>query len=211
MNSNETTTLKTSSTRAQIRVDIRALRQQLTKSDQQHASSAISEKLAKHSHIIKANSIAVYLANDGELDLVDFIDWCWQQNKQVYLPVIHPFCKGHLLFLHYQPTTKLVSNKYGIFEPKLNVANVLPVNQLDVLITPLVAFDSQGDRIGMGGGFYDRTLANWHQQTKLQTRLQQLEAKQIKPFPIGVAHHCQKIAKVPVEHWDIRLPEILTP
>ncbi|WNC73249.1 5-formyltetrahydrofolate cyclo-ligase [Thalassotalea psychrophila] len=198
--------------RAQIRADIRRLRQQLTKLEQQQASAAISAKLSLHPQVVAADSIAVYLANDGELDLVDFIQWCWQQNKQVYLPVIHPFCKGNLLFLHYLPSTPLVNNKYGISEPKLNVGNVLPVAQLDVLITPLVAFDSTGNRIGMGGGFYDRTLATWHKlfiQQPKQSNKQ--HSKQIKPFPLGVAHTCQKIAEVPVEHWDIPLAEILSP
>ncbi|WOH39260.1 5-formyltetrahydrofolate cyclo-ligase [Thalassotalea fonticola] len=194
-------------TRAQIRADIRGLRQQLTKQQQQQASTAIADSLSQHPQLIAANTVAVYLANDGELDLSNFIDWCWQQNKQVYLPVIHPFCKGHLLFLHYQPNTKLIANKYGIAEPKLNVSKVLPLNQLDVLISPLVAFDDQGNRIGMGGGFYDRTLANWHKQTQQLL----IQPTQIKPFPIGVAHNCQKIIQVPIEHWDIPLPEILTP
>lgn len=211
MSSNEITTLKTSTTqtktRARIRVDIRGLRQQLSKQEQQQASSAIADKLSQHPQIIAANSVAVYLANDGELDLCNFIQWCWDNNKRVYLPVLHPFCKGHLLFLHYQSNTKLVANKYGISEPKLNVGNVLPLNQLDVLISPLVAFDDQGNRIGMGGGFYDRTLANWHKQIKQQL----IQPTQVKPFPIGVAHNCQQISKVPVEHWDIPLPEILTP
>ena len=57
--------------------------------------------------------------NVEELNLDDFVQWCWQQGKHVYLPVIHPFSKGHLLFLHYQPDTELVDNKYQIKEPKL--------------------------------------------------------------------------------------------
>lgn len=52
-------------------------------------------------------------------------------------------------------------NKFGILEPKLNVRNVLPVSHLDLIFTPLVAFDKDGNRLGMGGGFYDRTLQNW--------------------------------------------------
>ena len=55
----------------------------------------------------------------------------------------------------------MLKNKFGIWEPKLNVQNVLPLDELDILFTPLVAFDKQGNRLGMGGGFYDRTLQNW--------------------------------------------------
>ena len=52
----------------------------------------------------------------------------------------------------------MLKNKFGIWEPKLNVQNVLPLKELDILFTPLVAFDKQGNRLGMGGGFYDRTF-----------------------------------------------------
>ena len=74
--------------------------------------------------------------------------------------------------------------------------DVLPLSQLDVLVTPLVAFDESGQRLGMGGGFYDRTLQNW-QQHGLQ--------------PVGYAHDCQAVEKLPVEKWDIPLPAVVTP
>lgn len=61
---------------------------------------------------------------------------------------------------------------------------------------PLVAFDEYGQRLGMGGGFYDRTLQNW-QHYKMQ--------------PVGYAHDCQLVEKLPVEEWDIPLPAVVTP
>ena len=70
---------------------------------------------------------------------------------KVYLPVLHPFSRGNLLFLHYHPHSELVVNRLKITEPKLDVRDVLPLSELDVLITPLVAFDEQGQRLGMGG------------------------------------------------------------
>lgn len=92
----------------------------------------------------------------------------------------------------------LVPNRYGILEPRLNVLDVLPANQLDVICTPLVAFDGSGQRLGMGGGYYDRTLAPWYQSGN--------GAK-----PVGIAHDCQRVETLPVEAWDVPLPEILTP
>lgn len=77
------------------------------------------------------------------------------------MPVLHPFSPGNLLFLAFQKDTPMHYNKFGILEPKLNVRNVLPVSHLDLIFTPLVAFDKDGNRLGMGGGFYDRTLQNW--------------------------------------------------
>ncbi|SUG45908.1 putative ligase [Salmonella enterica subsp. arizonae] len=87
-------------------------------------------------------------------------------------------------FLHYHPHSELVTNRLKIQEPKLDVRDVLPLSQLDVLVTPLVAFDEDGQRLGMGGGFYDRTLQNWpsHGLT-----------------PVGYAHDCQRVEKLPVE------------
>ncbi len=67
--------------------------------------------------------------------------------------MLHPFSRGNLLFLHYHPHSELVVNRLKITEPKLDVRDVLPLSELDVLITPLVAFDEQGQRPGMGGGF----------------------------------------------------------
>jgi 5-formyltetrahydrofolate cyclo-ligase len=116
---------------------------------------------------------------------------------------VHPFSKGHLLFLSYDNNSSMVVNQYNIEEPKLDVRHIKPIQQLDMILTPLVAFDSTGARIGMGGGYYDRTLANWHKQA-LQNNTKKLTV-------IGIAHDCQQIAKVPSETWDIPLPKIITP
>ncbi|NRA82256.1 MAG: 5-formyltetrahydrofolate cyclo-ligase [Gammaproteobacteria bacterium] len=187
----------TLSPRQQIRQQVRLLRNQLTSSQQQQSAQQLVEQVAHHPRVATAKNIALYLANDGELNPIELIKHLWQQGKNVYLPVLHPFNKGHLLFLRYQPDTKMVLNKYGISEPKLNVTLVCPVNQLDIIFTPLVAFDSQGNRMGMGGGYYDRTLANW--QTNKT------------PYPIGLAHDCQLVEQLPVQAWDIPLAQIITP
>ena len=192
--------------RAEIRKTIRSKRQSLSSKQQQQAAIGLLSQLTRQPKIQRANKIAIYLSNDGELDTHLFIEWCWQQNKQLYLPVIHPFCHGNLLFLRYSPNTTMVKNAFDINEPKLNVTQVCPVNALDIIFTPLVAFDKTGARLGMGGGFYDRTLASWHQQTRLHAT-----DLPIKPHPIGLAHDCQQVDKIPNEHWDIPIPEILTP
>jgi len=182
--------------RATLRKTIRTRRKELSKDIQQQASKLLVERLSNHQKIQSSQTIALYLTNDGELDPMLFIEWCWQQGKQIYLPVIHPFCAGHLLFLLFEDSSVMVKNNFGIFEPKLEVKKVCPLEQLDVLCTPLVAFDNSGARLGMGGGFYDRTLANW---------------QQYQVYPIGLAHDCQQVDAIPVEHWDIPLPEIITP
>lgn len=182
--------------RQAIRQLIRQRRRELTPDQQRFAAEKIAERVVAHAHIKAAHSIAVFLSFDGELDTGPLIEQLWTLGKRVYLPVLHPFSPGHLLFLRYAPETPLVRNRFNILEPRLDVRQVLPLGELDVVLTPLVAFDHTGQRLGMGGGFYDRTLQNWQSDG---------------PYPIGLAHDCQQVEHLPTEHWDIPLPEILTP
>ncbi|MFZ1873095.1 MAG: 5-formyltetrahydrofolate cyclo-ligase [Chania sp.] len=182
--------------RQTLRNEIRQRRRALTPAQQHDFALQIAARLAQHPRIQAAHRIAVFLSFDGELDTRPLIEQLWQQGKQVYLPVLHPFSPGNLLFLRYTPNTPLVRNCFNILEPALDVRHVLPVLQLDVVLTPLVAFDAVGQRLGMGGGFYDRTLQNWQHGG---------------PYPMGLAHDCQRVEQLPVEHWDIPLPEIVTP
>jgi 5-formyltetrahydrofolate cyclo-ligase len=126
------------------------------------------------------------------------IHWLWAQQKEVYLPVLHPFTPGHLLFLRYTATSPMTRNRYGIAEPELDMSQVVPHSTLDLICTPLVAFDAGGNRLGMGGGYYDRTLACWHEH-------------RLGPKPLGIAHDCQQVETVPQEEWDVPLPQIITP
>ncbi|RBP61959.1 5-formyltetrahydrofolate cyclo-ligase [Brenneria salicis ATCC 15712 = DSM 30166] len=182
--------------RQQIRQDVRQRRRQLTPDQQALFAEQAMDQVCRHPKITQADSIAAFLSFDGELDTQPLIQQLWRQSKRVYLPVLHPFSAGHLLFLRYMPDSELVLNRLKILEPRLDVRQVLPLRRLDVLLTPLVAFDSQGQRLGMGGGFYDRTLQDWSRQG---------------PYPIGLAHDCQLVDCLPTEPWDIPLPEIITP
>ena len=184
--------------RQQIRQVIRSRRQQISPEQQTSASQILIEQFKQHPLISRAERIALYLATDGELDTSPVIEWCWQQHIAVCLPVLHPFSKGHQLFLHFTADSPMSTNRFGIIEPQLNCQQIVPLSSIDIICTPLVAFDQQGNRLGMGGGFYDRTLTQWHHQ-------------RLGPYPIGLAHDCQEVDSVPTEHWDVPLPEILTP
>ncbi|WP_298940713.1 5-formyltetrahydrofolate cyclo-ligase [uncultured Psychromonas sp.] len=209
-----------------IRQQVRAARNALLPEQQQQASSQLLTYLVKHPKVQQAQHISVTLAHDGEIDLHNFIEWCWQQKKQVYLPVVHPTNVGELLFLAYQENTIMIKNRYGIKEPRLDIIvdhidadnedhdnestststsksltsylHTCSPENLDIVFTPLVAFDQQGNRIGMGGGYYDRLLAPWF-------------SDKIGPYPIGVAHNCQCVDLLPIQEWDVPLPEIMTP
>ena len=180
--------------RNQLRQQIRKTRANLTALQQQQAEDSITQQALALIEERNAQHIALYVSFDGEISTDKLIKTLWAQDKHVYLPVLHPFNPNHLLFLRYLPDTPMLKNKFGIWEPKLNVQNVLPLDELDILFTPLVAFDKQGNRLGMGGGFYDRTLQNWQNSSFI---------------PVGLAHQCQQVEQLPTEAWDVPLHRIL--
>ncbi len=184
--------------RHQLRQSIRRARQQLSPLEQQSAAETLVKVVLASPEVQRADSIALYLSNDGELDTLPLIHALWQQGKQVALPVLHLFTAGHLLFQRFSADTPLRPNKYGIAEPVPNIQQLMLLSQLDLICLPLVAFDDAGHRLGMGGGFYDRTLANL---AKLPTA----------PQLVGLAHDCQQVNAVPIEAWDVPLPIIATP
>jgi len=184
------------STRQQLRQQIRLRRKSLTHEQQTQAAQQAAARMMGFAPVVEAQTVAAFLSFDGELDTRPLIEGLWRAGKKVYLPVLHPFSAGNLLFLRYFPDSDLVLNHFKIHEPALDVRHVLPLNKLDVLITPLVAFDTTGQRLGMGGGFYDRTLQNWRAHGL---------------FPVGYAHDCQQVDALPVEEWDIPLPAVITP
>ena len=180
--------------RNQLRQQIRKTRANLTALQQQQAEDSITQQALALIEERNAQHIALYVSFDGEISTEKLIKTLWAQDKHVYLPVLHPFNPNHLLFLRYLPDTPMLKNKFGIWEPKFNVQNVLPLDELDILFTPLVAFDKQGNRLGMGGGFYDRTLQNWQNSSFI---------------PVGLAHQCQQVEQLPTEAWDVPLHQIL--
>lgn len=183
----------------QLRRHIRTCRKQLTQFQQDDAATQLAERLLQQVKQYHAKRVALFLSMDGEINTGPAIDALWQMDIAVYLPVIHPFNHKTLLFIRYQPDTPLNRSHLGMLEPQLNCQQVCPLDQLDILFTPLVAFDAKGNRLGMGGGFYDRTLAGHYQHQRSQ------------PQVFGLAHDCQQVDSIPVEPWDIPLAQIITP
>ncbi|WP_340677536.1 5-formyltetrahydrofolate cyclo-ligase [Paraglaciecola sp.] len=181
-----------------LRRQFRALRQQLTDAQQEQAAHALLTKCLNAPAVCAANTIACYLTNDGEINPKYLIEWCWQQHKSVLLPILHPTLPGHLVFIEYQSNSLMIKNKYGIPEPEYMAEKVVTLSNIDIIFTPLVAFDSTGNRLGMGGGYYDRTLASLSHQP---------HATQV----LGLAHDCQQAATLPIQSWDIPLHGIITP
>lgn len=187
------------SLRNTLRRDFRLRRNNMTRQEQNSSAIKLLAKLKSCTWLNEAKKVALYMTNDGELDTQALITHYWQQDARIYLPVLHPFAHGHLLFLEYTEATPMRANHYGILEPQLDCSKICPAAQLDVLFTPLVAFDEDGNRLGMGGGFYDRTLLGLSNNSTTQTKI------------VGLAHEHQKTQDLPKQAWDIPLPYILTP
>lgn len=142
-----------------------------------------------------SQNIACYFAQDKEFDCTPFINAVWQANKQCYLPVLSSQNKNHLEFVSYHKNDTLRLNRYNILEPQ-KAEHFHPEN-LDLVLIPLVGFDLNGHRLGMGGGYYDRTF-NFLK-----------EKKYAKPYLLGLAYALQQ-AEIPHDAWDISLDGVLT-
>ena len=106
-----------------------------------------------------------------------------------------------LLFSIYNEGDPLVNSHCGIPEPYKKSDNLIDPKDLDLVITPLVGFDVDGNRLGMGGGYYDRTFAFTKQHS---------DDDDHGPCLIGVAYEFQNISQVPTESWDVPLDKLVT-
>ena len=194
--------------RAQLRKKLRDARRTLSYEQHEDAAKRVASQLNTLPLLDNSTTIAGYLVNDGEVNLKYYIDQVWHTSgkKTFALPVLHPVCKGHLLFLSYTQNSKLTFNKYKIEEPILSCQNVIPVTQCDVILMPLVGFDSMGNRLGMGGGYYDRTLSFTQNKTGFHS-----PSEKRTPKLVGIAHDIQEVDALPIAPWDVPLDAIVTP
>lgn len=177
-----------------LRNNIRAKRQTLPPSQQHRASQAVLRRLAKLPLFLSSQHIAFYLANDGEVNPQPLMQLAHLSGKSCYLPVIKP--DNSLRFVRYRPGAPLINNRYGIAEPCGRRGQISP-QKLDIVIMPLVAFDRQGGRLGMGGGFYDRSF-----QSSARARR--------GPVLLGLSYAFQEVEYLELEAWDIKLAVIAT-
>lgn len=183
-----------------LRQRIRKQRKQLSTFHQVKAANQLLKHLNNQYWYRSSRHIAVYLANDGELSCSAVIDALHATGKQVYLPVLHPINHRQLMFVRYDQHTPMRYNRFGIKEPQLKRSRLLPPEALDLILMPLVGFDLQGNRLGMGGGFYDTTLDKVINQ-----------GWRPSPLCAGLAHPCQQVDALPKEPWDVPLDAVVTP
>ena len=185
-------------------VDLKTLRKQLRQQrrtvsnfQQKQSQQHILNQLRRIKTFQHAEKIGVYLHAFGEIQTDQIIEYCFKQRKKVYLPMI---CNMNEQLVWVKITQQQYRNKrfshhpLGMQEPM--AGRGWHVSTLDLLIMPLLACDHQGTRIGMGGGFYDKTLASATH----------------KPFRLGIAHDFQ-LLDIPLhrEKWDQPLDALATP
>lgn len=185
--------------RTTLRRKIRQQRANLTCTQVAHASLDACDQLIALPGYRRAKRIAGYIANQGELDPLPALLHALQHGKQCYLPRLHPFLKGRMWFIRWRPGDPLVKNYFGIPEPAFSANAYLPAWMLDWVIMPLVAFDEDGNRLGMGQGFYDRTFALRRHTTSWK-----------RPVLCGFAYHFQKTSKLQSQPWDIAMDMMVT-
>ncbi len=179
-----------------LRRRIRARRSALLPAVARIAAFSAVHRLWSLPCLARARRLAIYLPAAGELDCTPMALQAWRRGRQVFLPVI---AGRTLRFAPFHPGSDLRANRFGIPEPVTPRRNWRNARQLDVIVAPLVAFDSDGRRLGMGGGFYDRTLA-------FRTR----RSRGRRPHFIGLAFEMQKVAKLPSDAWDVALDAVVT-
>ncbi|MET1079282.1 MAG: 5-formyltetrahydrofolate cyclo-ligase [Pseudomonas sp.] len=185
--------------RAQLRRLLRQARRALSAPQQRLAAQGLYRQLAHRPVFRRARHIALYLPSDGEIDPRPLLRAAQHRGKTTYLPVLSAWPRTHMRFQRVDPGEALKRNRLGILEPTLNRRRQRKVWTLDLVLLPLVGFDEQGGRLGMGGGFYDRSLAyrsrraTWH-----------------KPTLLGLAHECQKVQRLAMASWDVPLQGTVT-
>ena len=181
--------------RVTLRRQLRRLRRALSTSQRTQAAQRLARRLTGVSLFRSRQRIAFYLPNDGELDLRPLLARADRWGKRCFLPVIRP--SQRLWFAAYRPGKPLQKNSLGIPEPIRSQR--VGAKNLDLILMPLVAFDDQGNRLGMGGGYYDRTLAYLHQRRSWR-----------RPRLVGIAYEFQRVDALDARPWDVPLDGVMT-
>ena len=176
-----------------IRRQMRVARDALPAEQITAAAEALSERISALPSYATATTVAGYLAMPGEMDPLVALRRALDDGKSCYVPVIGG---KTLRFAPWTPDSMLRENRFGILEPAVATEQLLLPAALELVLVPLVAFDARCNRIGMGGGYYDRSFAG-HTPGGAQ-------------LLAGVAHEMQKVDTLAVQPWDVTLDCVVT-
>ena len=147
----------------------------------------------KNAFFRNAKHIAIFLPNDGEIETTDTINFLLSQGYLVYLPKL---AGEKLKFVKMGKFFR--KNRFGIEEPIFSP--LLGAHRMDVILMPLVGFDKHKNRLGMGGGFYDKTLSFHNKLKKFRV-----------PKLFGLAFDSQEVDRLTSQPWDVKVDGIVTP
>ena len=180
--------------RTALRRELRARRRALPAAERIAGADALATRLFALPFFPATGYVAGDWAMDGEIGLHS---WKLRLPKNlVYcLPVLSD--DDTLRFAPWRPGDALVTNRYGIPEPDIDPRSGLAATEMALIVVPLVGFDDAGHRLGMGGGWYDRTLA---------ARLRH----PAPPWLVGVGFEAQRIDALAAQAWDVPLDAVCT-
>jgi len=178
---------------------MRRMRAALSSRELAEAQRALARHLLVDRSVRKARRIGLYWPVRGEISPLGIVAHPRARHKLFYFPVLAGPGRRMLRFAPVRPAGVWTSNRLGIPEPRADAKAQRSWRHLDLLIVPLVAFDGSGWRLGMGGGFYDRSLAARGQRRHWR-----------KPRLIGVGHAFQELPRLPHEAWDVALDAVCT-
>ena len=180
-----------------LRTRIKHERLTLTKPFMERAALALLGHAAQANLIEDHHRIAFYLPTRGEISCLPMIEYALKLGKECYVPKVYPNKKRGMWFLPYTGKESVKEGAFGILEPTAPISKAIRPSELDIIFMPLVAFDLKGNRLGMGGGYYDKVLANI--------------PKDQQPKLIGLAYNLQQVREIPQEKWDIQMDAVITP
>ncbi len=179
--------------RAALRQELRTRRRALAPGERIAAAERLADHLLALPFAPTSGYVAGYWAMDGEIAL-----HAWQlklpRDCAYCLPVLH---EERLHFAPWRPGDPLVSNRFGIPEPELSPTSLLAPQLMTLVVTPLVGFDTRGHRLGMGGGWYDRSFAFRREQSPT-------------PWLVGAAFDLQRVDGLDAAGWDVALDAVCT-
>lgn len=178
-------------TKAEWRATLRARRQAIPPAERLVAAQKAATALTHWEKFKISTHIALYHAVGGEFPTLPLFHACWAAQKITYLPIVKK--NGLLTFARFDANTPLLKNTWNILEPQ--ETQRIDAQALDLLLLPLVGFDKKGNRLGAGGGYYDRLLKS-------------LESLPV--FALGVGYSCQEVERLPKEPQDQPIQGVLT-
>lgn len=166
----------------ELRLHVLSLLKDQSKETKKDADAWLTNELLKSSFYKKAHVIATYISLEHEFETVSFIEAALRDGKRVCVPKTYP--KGRMEFMEYNPEN-LQKTHFGLMEPG-DDALVVDKEDIDLIHVPGLVFNSQGYRIGYGGGYYDRYLVDFKGKTVSTIYAFQLGEFAVRPYDIAV-------------------------